>query len=158
MVAKLFLKYYPHFLFCLIFLNHLSDPAEASFLLLICQSFRTILEFGEQSLIPLAKEIKFMGEYLYLQNTRFGANIQLWNKIKNYDFVIPPFAVQTLIENVIKHNMISADYPMIINIEQNEDTLIVKNIICKKQNSEPTTKIGLENLSQDSLLTGNLFS
>ena len=146
----------PHFLFnCLNTLSSIisADPAEAIiFTSKFANLYRTILEFGEQSLIPLAKEIKFMGEYLYLQNTRFGANIQLWNKIKNYDFVIPPFAVQTLIENVIKHNMISADYPMIINIEQNEDTLIVKNIICKKQNSEPSTKIGLENLSQRYLL------
>lgn len=149
----------PHFLFnCLNTLASIieTDQTEAvNFTTKFAHLYRNILEFGDQPLITLGKEVHFMEEYLYLQNIRFGSNVQISINIPRLDYLIPPFSLQILLENVIKHNIISSSYPMEVQIDQYSDKLIVKNPIRPKPSLEHSTKIGLENLNQRyQLLTG----
>jgi LytS/YehU family sensor histidine kinase len=68
---------------------------------------------------------------------------------------IPPLALQMLIENAIKHNVISSDNPLNIRIYTNNSHLIVENNLKEKIDKEPSTGVGLSNIKDRYLfLTG----
>ena len=60
--------------------------------------------------------------------------------------LLPPLVVQLLIENAIKHNAISKETPLFINIFTEENCLLVKNNINFKRSAEPSTHSGLQNI------------
>lgn len=76
--------------------------------------------------------------------------------IKNTYYCVPPFALQLLVENAIKHNIVSDTYPMEIKIVQNDNSLTVTNRIQKKSVAEPSSGIGLQNLKQRYQLLGTV--
>jgi two-component system, LytTR family, sensor kinase len=80
---------------------------------------------------------------------RFGDNLKVVRNIANVQFKIPPLSLQLLIENAIKHNIISTASPLSIWIELNEKEriIIVRNTLNLKPNSEGTG-IGLVNLNE----------
>ena len=58
-----------------------------------------------------------------------------------------PAALQMLIENAIKHNIVSRNKPLHIDIHANgNNTLIVSNNLQLRKTGEPSTKIGLQNI------------
>jgi LytS/YehU family sensor histidine kinase len=109
--------------------------------------YRFILEHGEQKLIPLDRELDLIENFIYLQKTRFGDQLKLTLEIKDKTFSLPPFSLQLLLENAIKHNIISATQPMEILITQEGEKLIVSNPVVPRLSSEVSTGIGLKNLS-----------
>jgi LytS/YehU family sensor histidine kinase len=110
--------------------------------------YRYVLELGEKSLIPLEQELELMQHYFFLQKIRLGDSFVLHAEIQNTAYTIPPFALQLLLENVVKHNMISASYPMTVYLFMEKDNLIFKNIKQPKMNQEKSTGIGLTNLNK----------
>lgn len=62
------------------------------------------------------------------------------------DSLIPPLTLQLLVENVIKHNSITASKPLEIRIYMEDDYLVVCNLIHPKKGVE-SSGIGLKNLS-----------
>ena len=60
--------------------------------------------------------------------------------------LIPPMALQMLIENAIKHNEISSEQPLTITITISEDYLVVSNNLQLRTNQEPSSKTGLQNI------------
>jgi LytS/YehU family sensor histidine kinase len=141
----------PHFLFNS--LNTLaslisSDPPMAlRFTTKFAKMYRLILENGIHSLIPLSKEMELLNSYMFLQQMRYGNSLILHADITNEKFVLPPFALQLLAENAIKHNSITEAEPMVIEIIQKNATLVVKNKVKQRQSMESSTGIGLKNLS-----------
>jgi LytS/YehU family sensor histidine kinase len=103
---------------------------------------------GEKSLIPLEQELELMQHYFFLQKIRLGDSITLHTEIPLYEYTIPPFALQLLLENIVKHNMISPSYPMTVYLFLEKDNLIFKNIKQPKMNQENSTGIGLTNLDK----------
>jgi LytS/YehU family sensor histidine kinase len=68
---------------------------------------------------------------------------------------LPPLAIQTLVENAVKHNEISKRNPLAINIRTTANsTLLISNTIHEKISLEPGTGIGLANLSKQFRLLG----
>ena len=60
-----------------------------------------------------------------------------------------PAALQMLIENAIKHNIVSRNKPLHIDIHANgSQTLVIKNNLQPRQMVEPSTKIGLQNIKK----------
>ncbi|MBN2779061.1 MAG: histidine kinase [Bacteroidales bacterium] len=143
----------PHFLFNS--LNILSslirhdDKKALQFIEEFADIYRYVLDANDKTLVVTKKEIEFVNSYLFLQKLRYGKNFEV--QYKNIDAIenslIVPLSVQILVENAIKHNEISAEYPLEIIISVEENYLTVRNRI-QKLNFEPESKkIGLNNLS-----------
>lgn len=103
----------PHFLF-----NSLNtliseiayNPMDAiEFTRNLADTYRYILYCQDKHTIPLREELDFLDTYVLLQKVRLGNCLEIDNKIedKYWDVSVPPLTLQLLIENVIKHNIIS---------------------------------------------------
>lgn len=143
----------PHFLFnCLNTLVGVveKDTRQAvAFIKEFSKLYRSLLDYKDAPVVTLEEELKLVESYMFLQKIRFGDNLQVEinvNKNKN-QFFLPPFSLQLLIENAIKHNVASSKKPLKVVIRDEGDYLIVKNNLQKRLNGENnSTKIGLKNL------------
>ncbi len=143
----------PHFLFNS--LNTLSNiiPDEPDrairFVQKLSRVYRYILEIREKKLISLKEEQEYLDAYTYLLKERFGENIQIKVNIdeSHADDLIVPLSLQILLENAIKHNIISKSKPLYIDIFLNDEhKLVVKNNLQLKKQVMSSTKVGLENI------------
>lgn len=82
-------------------------PEQAADLIVhFSQYLRTNIDFMDYTdLIPFAKELEHIENYLYIQNARFGNALVFEKNITVTDFQIPPLSVQPLIENAIKYGI-----------------------------------------------------
>lgn len=147
----------PHFLFNS--LNTLISEIEYNpmnaieFTRNLADTYRYILYCQDKHTIPLREELDFLNTYILLQKVRLGDCLNINNKIdeKYWDIPIPPLTLQLLIENVIKHNIISLSKPMEVKltteVRDKEVWLSVSNPIKLKQGVASSGK-GLMNLSQ----------
>lgn len=145
----------PHFLFNT--LNTLRDIIEQNskedaveFVDKLSNVYRFILESGNANLISLAQELKFAKSYIHIQRERFGKNLKMEWSIPdtNLDNMIVPMSLQLLLENAIKHNVISKAKPLTIYVEVEDSRLIVTNKIQPKSTKIPSTKVGLKNIEK----------
>ncbi len=141
----------PHFLFNN--LNTLSglirqDQSIANeFLKEMSDMYRYILKTTETEVVPLTDEIQFAESYTRLLKKRFGKNFNYSIIVSDYDYVLPPISLHLLLENIIKHNRIDAEFPMHFTIKQKEGSLFVENTISRKNNVDSTKK-GLQILTE----------
>ncbi len=142
----------PHFLFnCLNSLSSLvyEDPSLAEdFIAKLTKVYRYVLDVREEILVPLRDEYQFMQSYFFLQKIRFEANLQLRVDVDEqvFDWLIPPLTLQILAENAIKHNVISRDHPLSIELFSEGEFLIMRNNYQKREDRVDSTGIGLRNL------------
>ncbi|MFY0651090.1 MAG: histidine kinase [Cyclobacteriaceae bacterium] len=145
----------PHFFFNT--LNTLRDIIDQShkenakqFVDKLSDIYRFLLESGNTNLISLKAELKFAKAYIHVQSERFGENLKLnWNIPETLeDKMIAPMSLQLLLENAIKHNVISRAKPLEINVNLENDFIIVTNEIQKKSTLLPSTKMGLKNIEK----------
>jgi two-component system, LytTR family, sensor kinase len=141
----------PHFLF-----NNLSvlksmiryDPEAAiAFTQNFTDTFRYVLQSRDRSTVPLSEELEFLRSYIELHKERLGDAFQV-----EYDIDpllqgrnIPPLSLQLLIENAIKHNIVSREEPLKIRIYTRGEAISVENNYQPKETSYSTSK-GLSNL------------
>jgi two-component system, LytTR family, sensor kinase len=145
----------PHFLFNN--LNVLSsmvmreNPEANQFIEEFSKVYRHVLNSQQRELIPLKEELEFIKPYLFLLEKRFPDSIFIETDIPSgfEEYLIVPVSVQMLIENAIKHNIVSRTRPLRIRIAvQGDDRLLVSNNLQLKSTSEPSTQIGLNNINQ----------
>ncbi|WP_430410669.1 sensor histidine kinase [Kordia sp.] len=119
--------------------------------------YRFILDSGDANVIPLRDELKFARAYIHIQTERFGDNLKLhWNISEvELDKMIVPMSLQLLLENAIKHNVISRSKPLTINVGIKDDFIFVKNKIQAKSTQLPSTKLGLINIEKRQALISN---
>ncbi|MEO1259750.1 MAG: histidine kinase [Bacteroidota bacterium] len=142
----------PHFLFNS--MNILAslipiDPEKAiKFTKGFSKLYRSVLQLKEQPLISLQEEMEFVSDYFLLQKMRFGDNLILNDNIpaEKLKDDLPPFALQILLENAVKHNIIAEDSPLEISIFTEGDFIILKNNFQPRGSVENSTGTGLENL------------
>ena len=138
----------PHFLFNS--LNVLSelvyeDQGKAvEFIRKMSDVYRYVLEHKDQEMVPLDVELAFLTSYGFLQKIRFGDNFDLSIE-KNGEGMVPPLALQMLVENAIKHNVVSSAKPLRVEIVISDDTVMVRNNVQEKLTKD-STGIGLSNL------------
>jgi two-component system LytT family sensor kinase len=143
----------PHFLFnslnTLKSMVDINDPMSSDFILKLSDFYRFTLESRKLDLIPLREELQILDSYVYLLKARFEDGFVLINEVdsKQYDSVIPPFTLQLLIENCIKHNVVSLDKPLVIKLHSEGDFLVVENQIQLKR-GVLSTGVGLDNINQ----------
>lgn len=144
----------PHFLFNS--LNTLSSliPEDANkaveFVQNLSKVYRYILEIGDQELITLREELTAIDAYSFLVRSRFGSNIEIRMEIPDalLDKYIVPLSMQMVLENAIKHNVVSTKKPLLIEVFNRENAeLIVRNNLQKKQQVSDSTGVGLKNIS-----------
>ena len=110
--------------------------------------FRIILQYKDQELISLNEELSLIESYFFLVKKRFGDNINLEITLEENlkKTFIPPMTLQILIENCVKHNIISKDKPLFIRIYEDDGKIVVENNLQPKMMNEVSTGIGLENI------------
>ncbi|MHA4739748.1 sensor histidine kinase [Dyadobacter sp. MSC1_007] len=144
----------PHFLFnslsTLKSMVELEDRNSVDFILKLSDFYRFTLENRKLDLIPLSEEIEILDAYMYLLKARFEEGIELEYRIEDpvYQTWIPPFTLQLLVENCIKHNVVSLDYPLHITIYTLGDWLVVENPLQLKKNPGHSTEMGLDNINR----------
>ena len=141
----------PHFLFnSLNTLASLIDenPDAQKYLEQLSDVYRYVLVNREKNTVTLEDEMAFLDAYVYLNKIRFRENLQVETQISAlaYQRHIAPLSLQMLVENAIKHNVISRDNPLKIKVLQENDYVIVENNWQEKKTFEKSTKVGLENI------------
>jgi len=142
----------PHFLFNS--LNTLSGLVEqkpelaTDFIKKLSDIYRYVLEQNDKELVSINNELKFVEDYIFLSQMRFGKGLIFKSCLtKSQNFQVAPLAIQMMVENAIKHNIISDDMPLKIEMENENGFVIVKNNLQRKKTiisgKEP---LGLENL------------
>ncbi len=143
----------PHFLFnSLNVLTSLigENPALAEkFSTKLSKVYRYVLEQKSKDLIPLQEELDFARTYMDLLKMRFEAAIvfEIPESTSHDDLKIVPLSLQILLENAVKHNVISDDSPLVIKIFEDRGSLVVQNSLNKKNSLDRSTKIGLKNIT-----------
>jgi two-component system LytT family sensor kinase len=144
----------PHFLFnslnTLKSMVELEDKNSVDFILKLSDFYRFTLENRKLDLIQLSEEIEILDAYMFLLKARFEEGIDLEYKIndEHYHTWVPPFTLQLLVENCIKHNVVSLDYPLHIILYSQGDQLIVENKLQLKKNPGRSTEMGLDNINR----------
>lgn len=112
--------------------------------------FRDILEVKEKELIPITEELRMINNYALIQQKRFGDqfNMKIALDENAKSSKIPPLTLQLLTENVIKHNIIAKGKPLLVTISNDMDNIIIENKKRLKKHTEPSTGIGLRNISE----------
>jgi sensor histidine kinase YesM len=142
----------PHFLFnSLNILTSLvyKDPDKAaSFIHQLSDIYRYVLENKDNDMVEWETEKVFVENYLKLQQMRFVNTLKVDIETIENNFLIIPLSVQMLLENAIKHNIITSDEPLSIHIFVRDGYLIVQNNLQRKSVLEKAGNIGLENIKQ----------
>lgn len=143
----------PHFLFnCFNTLSSLisEDKEKAEiFLNELSKVYRYLLRNNEDGLSTVENEIKFIQSYYRLLQTRHGEAVQINMEIdKRYEpYLLPSLSLQLLVENVVKHNVLSKNKPLEIDIFTTAgNKLIVNNNLQRRTIKAPSNKVGLDNI------------
>jgi tetratricopeptide (TPR) repeat protein len=150
----------PHFLFNA--MNTLytlveTEPGKArEFIASFSALYRKVLTSRERTIVPISEELELVRHYLFLQRMRFGESLKVnvdvpARAMKGY---LPPFTLQMLLENAIKHNVISAAKPLHITLSVEGDQLLVRNDLRPRGTSEAGTGTGLENIRRRYTMLG----
>jgi hypothetical protein len=142
----------PHFLF-----NNLNtlvslipeDPKQAvDFVQQLSKLYRHILEVKDEKSILLKDELDVLKAYAFLLKTRFGNNLEVNIDVpqEKLNKKIVPLSLQLLMENAIKHNIVSADKPLHIDVFAQNGSLVVSNNLQIKNQITESTGIGLDNI------------
>src|SRR5687767_13069250 len=149
----------PHFLFnCFNTLSSLisEDKVKAeAFLNELSKVYRYLLQNNEDGLSTLQSEVQFLQSYYRLLQTRHGDAVQLNIEIdKRYDlYLLPSMSLQLLIENVVKHNVVSKNAPLEIDIFTIAgNKLVINNNLIRRVAKAASNKVGLENIKAKYIL------
>ncbi len=142
----------PHFLFnSLNVLTSLieENPEKAEqFTAKLSKTYRYVLEQKEKTLVPLKEELDFAKGYMELLKMRFenALEFEIPQEVSNANYKIVPLSLQLLLENAVKHNSLSEERPLLINIEEKQGMLVVTNNYQEKKSIKKGTGIGLSNI------------
>lgn len=120
-------------------------------------SFRYIIQNGQNMLVPLDEELKFAEAFSYQYGIRYADKLffdfEIDDRYRSWQ--LPALSLQPLIGNAVKHNTITKSRPLRVTIRVADGQLEVTNPIVPKLEQEPSTGIGLQNLSNRwKLITG----
>lgn len=153
----------PHFLFnSLSILNSLiyeDVNLSARFVQQLSKAYRYILEQRDQELISLKTELDFIESYTFLLKIRFenkfDVRINIPDEIKN-NYQITPLALQMLVENAVKHNRMSVNEPLWVNISYEAPYLVIENPLQLRDQPDISTGVGLSNITNRYALLTNM--
>lgn len=142
----------PHFMF-----NNFSTLSElinedtitaAEFLDNLARVYRYMIQNLKKDLVQVKDEVAFVHAYFYLMQIRHCDHIQLQLALDEDTLkqVIPPITLQLLIENAIKHNIATAEKPLVIKITSSTEGITVVNNLQRIPHAFPSMGMGLQNI------------
>lgn len=144
----------PHFLFNS--LNVLTSLIEENpdnaqkFTTSLSKVYRYVLEQKSKELVTVDEELQFAKTYMSLLKMRFEDSIvfSMPEKASNPESKVVPLSLQLLLENAVKHNMVTSSKPLTIRIYEDQGRLIVENNLQPKQIVKKSSGVGLSNIMQ----------
>ena len=142
----------PHFLFnnlnILAALIDKDTKLSKQFLEKFAEVYRFLLQNKGDELVDLKNELHFLESYIFLINCRFQSNVKFDSHIScdRDACFIPPLTVQMLIENGIKHNIISDAKPLTFKLFVEDEYLVIENNLQPKNLENYSHKSGLNNI------------
>ncbi|MFI1772328.1 2TM domain-containing protein [Thalassobellus citreus] len=144
----------PHFLFNS--LNVLTSLIEENpdnaqrFTTSLSKVYRYVLEQKNKELVTVDEELKFAKTYMSLLKMRFEDSIvfTMPEKASNPESKVVPLSLQLLLENAVKHNIVTANSPLHIKIYEDDGSLVVENNLQPKQIVKKSSGVGLSNIMQ----------
>lgn len=140
----------PHFLFNnLNMLDYLVSEREnekaSTYIQKLAGIYRYMIRNEEETTVPLSDEIHFVEQYVELMKVRFPEGLDISMDIPEDDMQrrVIPCCVQLLIENATKHNIVSADEPLVINVMSTGTHIIVTNTLNLKHSNSIQASTGL---------------
>ncbi|WP_407557863.1 histidine kinase [Winogradskyella sp. 4-2091] len=151
----------PHFLFNS--LNVLTSLIEENpdnaqkFTTALSKVYRYVLEQKSKELVTVDEELNFARTYMSLLKMRFEDSIifEIPDKASNPDSKVVPLSLQLLLENAVKHNMVTSSKPLRVTIYEDGSHLVVMNNLQPKQIVKKSSGVGLENIKQRYSLLSN---
>jgi hypothetical protein len=112
-------------------------------------TFRYIIQNGQNTKSKLQDEMEFARAYGELFKVRYADKLFFDVDVdeRYNEWLLPALTLQPLIGNAVKHNTITRKHPFHISIRTEGSTLVVSNLKSPKLEPEPSTGIGLKNLS-----------
>lgn len=152
----------PHFLFnslnTLTAIIPTQPDVAVRFVEQLSKVFRYSLQYSSEHTIDLATELKVVRSYLFLNEQRFDGKLRVEISISEpaMQRKIITQSLLMLVENAIKHNELSHENPLTLSIADEGNYLVVKNTLQRKTLLEPSTGVGLDNISKRYLLAAKL--
>jgi len=143
----------PHFLFNSLnmlsaLVNFDGDKAK-DFISWLSRVYHYTLAKQDTELATLEEELDFMSSYVNILSLRykgkFSVNVTGLEHVSNQ--MLPPYTLQLLIENITKHNTISARQPMHVRVEIGPEGMRVSNPVNYRKSESPS-HLGLRYLSE----------
>lgn len=142
----------PHFLFNS--LNVLSSLIEENpesaqkFTTSLSKIYRYVLEQKDKELVSVAEELQFAKTYMNLLKMRFENSItfDIPEGFDNEEAKVVPLSLQLLLENCIKHNVVSEAKPLHVKISIENGQLVITNNLQKKEVLQDRKGVGLQNI------------
>ncbi len=145
----------PHFLFnnlsVLSSLVYIDQDKAVEFINQFSKVYRYVIDSNNKELVALSTEMEFIQSYIFLLNIRFGKNINFnINVDKAYNsYLVPPMALEIILENTIKHNEASNEKPLYVEINTStQNYLTISNNLQLRHDVEPGSKLGLNNIKK----------
>lgn len=144
----------PHFLFNAFntLVGLIEEDSERSILFIerMTDFYRNMLEYGKKDLISLSVEKTILEQYIDILKARFNGQLDIIIDISEDTdlYQIPPMTLQLLVENAVKHNVVSSKRPLKINIIQKGKKLIVSNVKELLIRKSFSAKVGLSNIEK----------
>ncbi len=143
----------PHFLFnsfnTLITIIEDDPKMAVEYVEQLSDFFRNIVSYRDKDVITIKEELRLLQTYLFIQKKRFGNNLDLIIDVSEEEQLnnfIPPLTLQLLAENAIKHNAVSKETPLSINIYIEDDHIVVSNNINIRISRAEGAGMGLQNI------------
>jgi len=144
----------PHFLFnSLNVLTSLIEEAPdqaQKFTTSLSKVYRYVLEQKNKDLVTVNDELDFARTYVRLLKMRFEDSIvfDIPDRATDDDAKIIPLSLQLLLENAVKHNVVTSTRPLHIRVYEENGNLVVKNNLQEKQVVKKSSGVGLQNIQQ----------
>ncbi len=154
----------PHFLFNN--LNTISSLVDRDntlaekYIRKLAGNYSYILSTEEKKLVTISEEIEFLKTYIFMLSVRFENALEVKIKIPDNDihkYHIPPLSLQMLLENSVKHNALSDEAPLVVEINKlGKDYLEISNNLISRaymlnktgEYAGKSTKVGLDNIRE----------
>ena len=144
----------PHFLFnslnVLTSLIEENPDSAQKFTTSLSKVYRYVLEQKSKELVTVDEELQFAKTYMSLLKMRFEDSIvfTMPDKAINPESKVVPLSLQLLLENAVKHNIVTATKPLHIKIYEDNGSLVVENNLQPKQIVKKSSGVGLSNITQ----------
>lgn len=142
----------PHFLFnsfnTLITIIEENPAVAVRYVEHLADFYRSMMVHREKDLISLHDELELLRDFGFLLKRRYEDNLLLHITANGQPGEVMPLTLQMLVENAVKHNVISKAKPLTVDVfvEEGGQYIVVRNNLQRKIKPEPSTHFGLQSL------------